>query len=654
MNSSLKLLEEIKIGSFRSKNRVMMAAHSYGYVDALGLPTEQFVDYLVERAKGGVGIVVMGGTSVSTRESALDGNPINVDDLIIPWYEKIALQVHQYGTLVLDQLMHAGAYLDPNEGSVVVAPSAIPQEITCSIPRELSIDEIEKLTEDFAQSAERCKRGGLDGVEIKCDQGLLIHQFLSPIHNQRHDQYGGTQANRLRFLIRILEKTRAVVGKDFIVGIRISGDSMSPGDLSLNDNLVIVKELSELGYIDYIHVNGATNATFSGYLANHGDSSVPLRNFSHLARAIKSEVSLPVIAASMILTPHDAEHIISTGIADMVAMTRAHIADPEIVNKLSEGRSEEIRPCVLSNQGCIGNHWKGKGVHCIHNVAAGREKELGIGTVKHVSSHKKILVVGGGVSGLEFSRVAAACGHQVELFEKGTKLGGQILLASQMPYRHGLIGIVQYLETQAAKEGVRIHRGIEVEASDILSIASEYDTIVLATGSQLYIPPTYVLGDSSSALTIAQMVEHEHQIGENVIVVEIDWRQNALSVAEWLLQKKRKVTLVSPLYSIGANLDVVTRTSYYSRLYKRSTFMPLSNLVSLENNLAKIRNVLTNEIEHLFPIDNVVFVTGAIPATSLYLQLKDKVQNLFRVGDCENALGIPEAILAGSRLARSL
>lgn len=653
-NSNWKILEPIKIGSFVCKNRIIMAAHSYGYMDSKGLPTNQLLHYLEERARGGVGMLIMGGTSVSSPETALEGSYLSINDDIIPWYKKIEKKIHKHGTLLLDQLMHAGGYVDPNEGTVTLAPSPIPEEITCAIPIELTEEQIKLIEEEFLLAAIRAKQGGLDGVEIKCDQGLLLHQFLSPFFNRRIDEYGGSLENRSRIIKNIIQKIRTAIPENFIIGVRISADSFDTKDLTKEDGVNIAQDLNKLGMIDYIHVNGSTNATFRGYFLNHGDSSLPLRNFSQFSKEIKNRVTIPVISASMIMTPHDAEHIVSSGMADLVAMTRSQIADPEIVKKIREGREDDIRPCVLSNQGCIGNHWKGRGVHCIHNVSAGREKEFGSRSVNKTKNQKNILVVGGGVAGLEFARVAAMRGHTVDLFEKKNVLGGQLLLASQMPYRHNFIGIVNFLEGQLKKLKVNIHKGINISSDELRSVKEDYDVFVIATGSSLYIPENYENLDKA-ALTIDQMLEREADIGLNVAVVDIDWRQNALSIAEWLLQRGKNVTVISPVYSIGANLDVVTRTSYYSRIYNRAKFMPLTNLVSFSESKLVIRNVLTNDYETINGIDNVIFVTGAQPNSTIFTSLKKELDGMiYQVGDCFSPRGIPEAMLEANHLARKI
>lgn len=654
MTGQWKILEPIQLGEVVCRNRILMAAHSYGYVDSEGLPTDYLVSYVAERAKGGIGLITLGATAISKKGALTERMILNLDDRILPWYQRIADEVHKHGALVFDQLMHAGGQLEPHEGVRAEAPSAIPHEAYNHIPTELTVDQIRDIVTDFAQAALRSKLGGLDGIELKCDQGYLIHQFLSPYYNRRTDEYGGTYEKRLRFLLDVLERVREAVGDDFVVGVRITGDSMTRGDLALKDAINIARSIEGTGTVDFMHINGATNSTYQGYRIGHADSSVEPMNFAPLAREIKKAVNLPVMVASVILHPSEAEHLVRSGVADMVAMTRAHIADAEIINKVKEGRIDEIRPCILCNQGCTGNHWNYSDVRCIHNSATGRERELGIGTVNKTAKSKRVAVIGGGPAGLEFARIASMRGHVVELFEKEKLVGGQLLLASRFPYRQGMLDIVHFLEQQTRKYNVFLHPGVQVTAGDLLAAAADFDSIVIATGSELYIPPLYEGGvDPQCILTIKDALEEEH-LGEHILVVDSCWRHNPLGVVEWLVQRNREVTVVTSDYIVGAGIDIVTRTSYYSRLCGRVTFLPLTVLEWWKDQTAGIRHTLTDEMRELSPVDHVVFVSGSRPNSDLYFTLKRKLDNVFRVGDCVDALGIPEAMLAANRLARVL
>jgi 2,4-dienoyl-CoA reductase-like NADH-dependent reductase (Old Yellow Enzyme family) len=653
MASEWQILKPIELGKKICRNRILMAAHSYGYADDEGLPTDYLVNYLAERAKGGVGLVIMGGTAVS-EEGALPLGHItrSLSDCIIPWYKKIASEVHKHGALVFDQLMHAGGLLKAREGIRIVAPSAIPHERTRGIPTELTLADIERIIDDFVKASRRIKSGDFDGIELKCDQGFLIQQFLSPYYNRRTDAYGGSYSKRCNFLLKIIRSVREAIGNDIVLGLRISGDTLSPGDLTLDDVAEITQDMVATGCIDYVNVNGATNSTLRGYLASHGDKSISPMNFAPFARRIKEIVNLPVIVSSMITQPSQAEFLVATGVADMVAMTRSHIADPEIVNKIREGRVDDIRPCVNDNQSCVGNHYVGFGVRCIHNPAAGRERELGIGTITQAERRKVVAIVGAGVAGMEVARVAAMRGHEVHLFEKHTQLGGQVLLNCNIPHREGLVDIAYYLERQLRKLKVRISCGVEITISDLVAMSSTVDINVIATGAVPLIPPYYEDIDQGGVLNVRDALENTTSLGDNILVVDTDWRQNALGIAERLVHLHKNVTIISTAYFVGDGLDITTLTSYYKRLLDVVQLLPLTDLVSFRNNTVRLRNILSKHISEISPIDQIIFVTGSKPVSDLYFHAKDRLSNVFRVGDCVSPLGIPEAMLDANRLGR--
>ncbi len=653
MNKFPSLLKPIIIGNIPVKNRMMIAAHSYGYVDDNGLPTEQLLDYVEERAKGGAGVIVLGGTSISFEGALVERILINSSSNIIPWYKKISERVHKHNALILDQLEHIGGQLDSYDGSRIVAPSPIPHEICNSIPLELNVDEIKKIIQAFGQAAHRDMVGGIDGIELKCDQGFLINQFLSPYYNRRTDEYGGSDKNRTRFLVELIHHIRSIIGTQKILGIRISGDSLTPGDLSIEEMVTIIKDVQKLGSVDYISINGGTNSTYPAYLQGHGDSSIAAMNFLPFSKKIKEITTIPVAIGSMINSPLEAEYILSSGYADIVAMTRPHIADPEIINKVLENRIDDIRPCILCNQSCVGNHWKGADIHCIHNPAAGREKELGIGTILKSKKSKLIGVVGGGPAGLEFARVAALRGHQVILFEKSRELGGQALIASKFPYRQGFKDIIHYLERQALKAKVQINKGAPVSSNDILE-AKEFDAWVIATGAKSYIPPIYGELEKEHILNIENVADKNMHPSAHVLIVNVDWRQNGLAVANKLIQDRCKVTIISPSFFVGDGLDVVTLTSYYARLENYVHFLPSTVLDSYADKTAHLRNVLSNRNFELSDVDYVVFIHGKIPSNELFIELQDKHPNLYKIGDCHIPRGVPDAILDASRLARKI
>ncbi len=653
MEKKWKILEPIKLNKFKCKNRIIMGAHSYGYADIYGLPTKKLKDYVVERAKGGVGLVIMGGTYVSSTGKIPTGNPtVNIGNEIIPKYEEISKAMHENDTLILDQFTHAGGQMRTRSGRRIVAPSPIHHERTRGIPTALSIQEISEIQNDFTMASMRAKIGGLDGIELKCDQGFLFHQFLSPYFNYRQDRYGGNLENRTNFLVETIEKIRDKVGDDLIIGVRITGNSFTKGDITLIHAIEISKILFKTQCIDYLHINGATNSSFIGYLINHGDSSIQEKNFSPFAKEIKQVVDIPVIASSMIGTPEDAEDLILNGSADLVNMTRAHIADPEIINKVKNNRLDMIRYCIRCNQECIGGHHFGNPVRCIYNPAAGREGELGIGTVKFSRKRKEILVIGGGVAGMETSKVAAERGHTVHLLEKSSVLGGQLLTIGQLPYMQGFLDIVQYYEMQLKSLGVNIYPGNKVTKNNIFDISMEMDIVVIATGSFPQIPNIYKDIKPDAAFTPTSLVQNKEKLKEHILIVDVNWQKNPLAIAEFLINNGNSVTIISSGFYIGEGTNISNLTSHYKRIYERSKFLPLTEFVSHSENIVLLRNVITNKVFEYSPIDQVVFVCGNAPNREIAETLKHMNYNHFLIGDCVSPNGIASAILEANRISR--
>lgn len=654
----MKLLDSIVINNKICRNRVVMAAHSYGYADAKGFPTDVQAAYMAERAKGGVGMIIMGGTAVSKEGVLPTGNQTqNITDEVIPYYRNLSGIIHNYGALVIDQLMHAGGQLRTREGLKIFGPSPVYHERTRGTPVELDAQGIENIINDFIAATKRAYLGGFDGVELKCDQGFLLHQFISPYYNRRKDEYGGSLINRIEILKTIINGARQDTSPDFIIGVRLSADTFIQGDTSINDTIFIVGELTKNNSVDYFHINGGTNSTFLGYQMGHSDSSIAPGNFVSLTKQIKQHTSIPIIVASGILHPDQAEEILLSGYADMVAMTRAQIADPELVVKTQSSRVEDIRPCVLCNQGCVGNHHLGHPVRCIHNPTAGREHELGIGTIKKSPSKKIVAVIGGGIAGMEVARISSIRGHEVHVFEKENFLGGQILLASRIPYRQGLLDVAHYLERQARQTGVHFHLGENMTFGKLAEYASEIDILVLATGSESFVPPKFEKESEKLRITTVRDVLSQGVSGEkSVIVVDIDWRQNALGFSEWLLNNGVKdITIVSPAFYVGEGLDIVTLTSYYSRIVGKIKLVPLTEIDSCTAEGVTLRQVITNQVSYMENIDLVVFAIGSQPSSFAKQLIKKKFPfPVYQVGDCSFPLGIPDALLDANRLGRQI
>ena len=475
------LLSPFRLKHLELRNRVMMTAHVTNMAP-LHLPTEQHVAYYRDRARGGIGLIVMGFPSVHPAGTNNVQEIAGYDPAIVPGLRAIAEAVHEYGTPIIAQLGHAGR--QGNSAYTMrplMAPSPIPCPLNREMPKAMEAEDLDEVVEGHALAAGHVQAAGLDGVEIHSAYGgYLLSSFLSPYMNEREDEYGGDLDGRMRLPLRVVHAVRDRVGPDYIVGMQINGDDFSPGGIELPEAQVIAQRLIATGALDYLVVKGST------YFV--ADQNVP--DWQHeralwlpLAAGIKEAVgAFPVFAVGRINDPDEANAVIERGQADMVAMTRQHIADPETVRKLVEGRREDVRGCISCNQGCLDMLPKGRHITCVHNPAAGYEAELGIGTLRPADAPRRVVVVGGGPAGMKVAEIAARRGHEVRLLERRDDLGGQVRLAGNVPGREEVREVVRYLETQVRKLGVDVRCGVTATADD--EALADADAVVVATGSQ--------------------------------------------------------------------------------------------------------------------------------------------------------------------------
>jgi NAD(P)-dependent dehydrogenase (short-subunit alcohol dehydrogenase family) len=328
--------------------------------------------------------------------------------------------------------------------------------------------DIDEIVEAHAVGARHAKQGGMDGVEIHSGYGgYLLASFLSPFSNHRTDEYGGSLENRMRIVLRVIDAIRDEVGPDYLVGMNLQGHDFSPGGLDVSDAQQIAQVLAATGKIDYLCVKAAT---YNEAHQNVPDMQHPKRIWESLAAAVKSVVDIPVIAVGRINDPYDAADILQLGHADMVAMTRQQIADPETVNKMREGRTEEIRRCIGCNQGCIDRLFDVTHSSCVHNPAAGYERELGIGTLLQATFRRRVVVIGAGPAGMKAAETAARQGHEVILIERRNRTGGQLRIAEKIKGRKEIGGVIDHLDVMIAKHGVDVRLGWAPTAEEVLLI----------------------------------------------------------------------------------------------------------------------------------------------------------------------------------------
>jgi len=643
------LFSPIKLGPKTVKNRIMSPGHLTGLAVDNKI-TDRLIAYHVARAKGGLGIIVTASTSVHPSYDLFRGSGMHIynhDDSIIPQLQKLADAVHEYDTVILEQISHGGAAGVSGPMLPLLSPSTDIYETKCEMTRAMEKDEIKEIVQSFGQAARRAQAGDMDGVEILNAYGNLIPQFMTPLSNRRTDEYGGSLENRLRFPLEIIDCVRENTGSDFIVGMRISGDELVEGGLTLED----MKEITPLlaARLDYINVSYSSHVELMSEGIQITPMALPLGAFVYLAAGIKEVVDIPVIAVGRINDPVQAEKILADGYADMVAMARALICDPELPNKAREGRTEDIRTCIACNQACAGHVNVGKSITCVQYPVTGQEMEWS--TVTPAQNRKKVVVVGGGPAGMEAAWAAARRGHQVVLYEKGEQLGGQVLIAAKAPFRADVGDVARNLGRQLEQEQVTVKLSTEATADTVL--AENPDVVIAATGSTPFIPPIAGV-DGASVVTDWDVLQEKVALGQKVVVLDGEGGQRSCSVAEFLADKGKEVTIISKQFQVGAHLITPDDSLVLQRLLqKKVALRPLTWVREIRDGEIVSYHTLTKE-EEAIPADNVVLAMGGQSDYDLYRALKGKVKELYAIGDCQGPRGLEPATYEGFSVGISL
>ncbi|MDO8491482.1 MAG: FAD-dependent oxidoreductase, partial [Dehalococcoidia bacterium] len=503
------LWETCRIGRMEFKNRIVMPPMVTNYGTAEGEATGRSERHYEARASGGVGLIILEATYVHPDGRAFSNQLGLSDDRLIPGMERLARVIHQHGAKVAVQLHHGGRMASSaftRKQPVAPSPLAGPGG---DVPRELAVAEIRQIAGCFAEAASRAKRAGLDGVELHAAHGYLIDQFISRSSNKRQDEYGGELQNRARFLIEVIRSVREAVGKDFPVWCRINGRQYGlAGPTPLEDAQQIAR-MAQDATADAIHVSAGgpqapvllTTPTF-----------VPAV-IADLAEGIKRAVTVPVIAVGRII-PEAGEVIVRQGRADLVAIGKGLLADPDLPRKAESGRLEDINPCIvcfacledLRRPGIVG-------IRCRVNPALGNEEKA---KIVPAQKRRKVLVVGGGPAGMQAAATAARRGHQVTLWEKRTRLGGQLAAAAIAPHKDRMGVLDTYLQAQLKGLGVRVDLGTEATAAMIQGLRP--DVVVLATGVRQVVPDIPGLGKARLAQAI-DVLEGKTEVGERVVVI---------------------------------------------------------------------------------------------------------------------------------------
>jgi 2,4-dienoyl-CoA reductase-like NADH-dependent reductase (Old Yellow Enzyme family)/thioredoxin reductase len=558
------LLSPLRVGPKTLRNRVLVTAHEPRLAERFQAG-ERYIAYQRARARGGAGLQVSGATPV--HESGIGGaggdGLLLTEDAFVPALARLAEAVRAEGGAFLMQLAHYGGTGEGAEpGRPLWGPSPVASELSRMVPHVMTTREIAEVVKGFGHAARRVRLAGLDGCEILAAFGLLVAAFLSPYSNKRTDAYGGSFDKRLRFGLEVVDAVREGAGAGLIVGLRIPGDEMVEGGLDLPAMTEVARRLEATGKVDYLNVAAGTNLHRVTRATHWGPTPLPHGAYVPMAAAIKRAVRIPVFTTGRVTDPAMAEAILAEGKADMVGMTRAHLADPDLVRKLMEGRPEDVRPCVGANV-CIASVMGGRHVRCIHNPEAGREAAWGPAMPAPKPRH--VVVIGGGPAGLEAARVAALRGHRVELYERSADLGGQLRWTRAVPAMRELGKVIDWQEAQLRKLQVAVHRDAAMTPEAIATL--EADAIIVATGARAH--ANEIEGTQSAGLPVLtpqQVFDGGAPAGGVAVVWDEAGLYGAIGAAEVLAEGGATVHLVTSAFMIAEDMDVTRRVPVYQRL----------------------------------------------------------------------------------------
>lgn len=649
-----KLFSPIKIGNITIKNRFAMAPMGpLGLADANGGWNQRGIDYYVERAKGGTGLIITGVTFfdqvVEKQDPSTVPNPLYKPVNFVKTSREMTERIHAYGSKIFLQL--SGGFgrvtIPTNVGDIPpIAPSAIPHRWLDKTCRAITVDEIHAIVKQFGEAAFHAKRAGFDGVQIHAvHEGYLIDQFAISMFNQRTDEYGGSLENRLRFAKEIVEEIKKTCGDDFPVTLRFSLKSMIkdwrvgalPGEdfeekgRDTEEGLKAAKLLESYGY-DALDTDVGT---YDAWWWNHPPMYQKKGLYREYCKMVKEVVDIPVFCAGRMDNPDMALEAIENGECDVIDLGRPLLADPDYCNKLRCGKITQIRPCISCHEGCMGRVASYSLLNCAVNPQAARER---VNAYEPILKKKKVLIVGGGVAGCEAARVLAIRGHQPVVYEKGSRLGGNLIPGGAPDFKEDDIALADWYTNELNRLGVHVHLNTELNEKEIKTM--DYDTVILATGSK---PKVFSLGDDSHTYTAEQVLLKQKDAGKKTVVV--GGGLVGCETALWLAQNGIHVTIVEALDKVMA----VNGPLCAANKEMLEALLPFNGVEIITG--AKVTEFANGEVKvdtkeggKTIMSDSVILSVGYKEENTLYNNLQFDIPDLYLLGDAKKVSNIMYAI----------
>jgi 2,4-dienoyl-CoA reductase-like NADH-dependent reductase (Old Yellow Enzyme family)/thioredoxin reductase len=655
------IFRPLTIGSVTVANRLFVSAHNTQFVEddptgnhrwsVLG---DRARAYYEDRAKGGFGLQVIGQTQVHPQAGT--DRPSSYGAAATASYRAIAAACHRHGSVVFVQLNHNGrerGSSGPDSWAPLWSASSIPAghgEMT----KAMDADDIRALVAGFAAAARLCRDAGVDGVEVHAAHPHMLGEWLTPAFNHRVDEYGGSVGKRVRIVTEIVAAVRQACGADFVVGVRINGAWTMPGGQTLDEGVEIATTLAATGQIDFLDVSGVPTI---------GSIGTPFAGIVPWAEAVKRAVpGLPVFGVGRVVRPEQAEEILARGGVDMIGMTRASIADPELPAKARAGRAADVRVCIGAGQGCLMRNRDRRPLTCQQNPAVGREAEWGIGTLVPAARARRVVVVGGGPAGLEAAVVAATRGHQVTLFEQRTTLGGQVRLITRNARRAEFAQVVDVRAAQLARLGVDVRLGVE---ATVAAVAGERpDEVIVATGSRprrdgWYAPTPHLVAvpgfDRPHVVTTWAALDGACDRAAHVAVIDAHGYHHTADVVEYLAAIGVRTTAIGAGALFAPGVDDHDRPDL-SRALRAGPVELVTHAVveAIDADAVVLRDVLRDRPRVVSDVDAVVLSIGQDPVDALFHALDGTVPSRRRIGDCVTPRGIEHALFEGHGAGREV